>query len=60
MGLLRIIRDVLHINFFARFDKERSIIQIVLNRPAPHAQPLSFALQRLLASTHIGVLFGET
>ena len=59
LGLLRIIRDVLRINSFIRFDPKRGITQIVLNQLDPYAQSLRFALQALLASSQVDIILGK-
>jgi hypothetical protein len=59
-GMLRMVRDVLHISGFLVFDAAGQIIQLVLNQAAPLAPALVHPLQSLLASTHVVVHLGQT
>lgn len=60
LGLLRVIRDLLRINAFVRFDSRRTINELVLNRLDPFAPSLCLALRPLLARSQIDVILGET
>jgi len=59
-GILRMVRDVLHISGFLVFDAGGQIIQLVLNQAAPLAPALVNPLRGLLAPTHIAVNLGQT
>jgi hypothetical protein len=59
-GMLRMVRDVLHISGFLVFDAAGQIIQLVLNQAAPLAPALVHSLRSLLASTHVAVNLGQT
>src|SRR6266487_3182782 len=58
-GMLRMVRDVLHISGFLVFDAAGQIIQLVLNQAAPLAPALVHPLRSLLASTHVAVNSSE-
>jgi hypothetical protein len=61
VGLLRLVRDVLHISGFVVLHEDTGLLaQVVLNRSAPLADGLVQGLHRLLAPEHIGVSLGET
>jgi len=59
-GILRMVRDVLHISGFLVLDAGGQIIQLVLNQAAPLAPVLVQPLRGLLAPTHIAVNLGQT
>jgi hypothetical protein len=59
-GMLRMVRDVLHISGFLVFDTTGQIIQLVLNQAAPLAPALVHSLRSLLAPTHVAVNLGQT
>jgi hypothetical protein len=59
-GMLRMVRDVLHISGFLVFDAAGQIIQVVLNQAAPLAPALVQSLRSLLAPTHVVVNLGQT
>jgi len=59
-GMLRMVRDVLHISGFLVFDATGQIIQLVLNQAAPLAPALVHSLRSLLAPTHVVVNLGQT
>jgi hypothetical protein len=59
-GILRLVRDVLHISSFLVIDTLGQILQIVLNRAAPLATLLVEPLRELLAPLHIAVYLGDT
>jgi hypothetical protein len=59
-GMLRMVRDVLHISGFLVFDATGQIIQLVLNQAAPLAPALVHSLRSLLAPTHVAVNLGQT
>ena len=60
LGLLRLIRDVLHFNGQVFFAEADDISAIVLNSTEPWAQQLAQALRRLLAPWHIAVILDKT
>ena len=59
-GMLRMVRDVLHISGFLVFDVAGQIIQLVLNQVAPLAPTLVHPLRSLLAPSHVVVNLGQT
>ena len=59
-GMLRMVRDVLHISGFLVFDAAGQIIQLVLNQAAPLAPALVYSLRSLLAPSHVVVNLGQT
>jgi len=59
-GMLRMVRDVLHISGFLVFDAAGQIIQLVLNQAAPLAPALVYSLRSLLAPTRVVVNLGQT
>jgi hypothetical protein len=59
VGLLRLVRDVLHISGAVDFDPERQMVRVVLNKAAPRARELAAALTAQLMAQHIDVRVGE-
>jgi hypothetical protein len=59
-GILRMVRDVLHISGFLVFDALGQLLQIVLNRSAPLASALVNPLRELLTPVHVAICLGET
>jgi len=59
-GMLRMVRDVFHIQGRIGFDTDGHIVRIVLNQAAPLVRGLGAALQVLLGPTHVAVNLGET
>jgi hypothetical protein len=59
-GILRMVRDVLHISGWLRFDALGLVREIVLNQGARLAHVLISSLQALLSPLHIVVSLGET
>lgn len=60
-GLLRLVRDVLHVSGLIRVDPATGQVQgLVLNVAAPLAAGLTTALRGLLAPAHVAVTLGET
>lgn len=59
-GMLRMVRDVLHISGFLVFDAAGQIIQLFLNQAAPLAPALVHPLRSLLAPSHVVVNLGQT
>jgi hypothetical protein len=59
-GILRMVRDVLHISGLLRFDALGAVKEIILNQGARLAHMLLSALQALLSPFHIVVRLGET
>ncbi len=61
LGLLRLVRDVLHISGFVDFDAATGRpVQVVLNGAAPGASAVARALHHLLTPEHISVTVGGT
>ena len=60
LGLLRLIRDVLHLNGKIFLDDARSISSICLNAGDPFAKYLVPALRHLLQPWHVVVILAET
>lgn len=58
-GMVRMVRDVLHITGRIGFDAHGHVVQIVLNQAAPLARGIVLALQAILAPAHIAVTLGE-
>lgn len=58
-GLLRMVRDVLHVSGLLRFDGSGSIVEIVLNQESCLAHSFHRPLQALLAPLQIVVNLGE-
>jgi hypothetical protein len=58
-GMLRMVRDVFHIQGRIGFDTQGHVVQIVLNQAAPLVRGIGSALQAVLASAHIVVSLGE-
>ena len=59
-GMLRMVRDVFHIQGRIEFDTHGHVIQIVLNQAAPLVRGIGTALQMLLAPAHTAIRLGET
>jgi hypothetical protein len=59
-GMLRLVRDLLHISGFVIFNSAGNIVQIVLNRDSKLARRLFGAIQSLLKPEHVGISLGET
>jgi hypothetical protein len=59
-GVLRLVRDVLHISGFLVRDAQGQIVRLALNQAAPLARELALALQTLLGPTHVSVILAET
>jgi hypothetical protein len=59
-GMLRMVRDVFHIQGRIGFDTHGHVVRIVLNQAAPLVRGIGTALQVLLAPAHIAVTLGET
>ncbi len=58
-GILRMVRDVFHVNGFVVFDPTTKISQITLNQADPLARGLTAGLLILLAPEHVAVTLGE-
>jgi hypothetical protein len=58
-GMLRLVRDVLHITGQIGLDAHGHVVGIVLNQAAPLVGGLMVALQALLAPAHVAVSLGE-
>ena len=59
-GMLRLVRDVCHMNGLVLFDQAGHVLQIVLNRAEPLAKELSVGLTSILAQEQVAVILGET
>jgi len=59
LGILRMIRDVFHMNAFVRLDEFHSIIEITLTQFDPFAVKVFDALRQLLLPAHVDVNLGE-
>jgi hypothetical protein len=59
-GMLRMVRDVFHIQGRVGLDAKGHVVQIVLNQAAPLVRGIGTALQILLAPTHTAISLGET
>ena len=59
-GMLRMVRDVLHISGFLVFDPAGQICQLVLNQAAPLAPALVLPLRKLLLCAQVAVNLGQT
>ncbi len=59
-GMLRMVRDVLHVSGFLVFDALDQLVEIVLNRAAPLAPVLVDSLREPLAPAHVALNLGQT
>lgn len=59
LGILRMIRDVFHMNAFVKLDEFYSIIEITLTQFDPFAVKVFDALRQLLLPAHVDVNLGE-
>jgi hypothetical protein len=59
-GMLRLVRDVFHINGLILFDHKSQGFQIILNRADPLARKLCSGFAALLAQEQLAVTLGET
>src|SRR5229473_202914 len=59
-GILRMVRDVLHISGFLLLDTCGQVVQIVLNQAAPLASALVDPLRKLLLCAQVAVNLGQT
>lgn len=59
LGLLRLVRDVFHMNGVIVFDPTARLVQIILNQVDPFARDLSAGLTALLAQEHVCITLGE-
>ena len=60
LGILRMIRDVFHMNAFVTLDEFQSVLEITLTQYDPFAVELFDALRQLLLPAHVDVNLGET
>ncbi len=60
LGLLRLMRDVVHITGQIVLDSHQSVRQIILNPADPFARELQTGLAALLAQAQVAVYLGET
>jgi Transposase DDE domain group 1 len=58
-GILRMVRDVFHVQGRIVVDQHGHLVRIVLNQAAPLVRGIGAALQGLLAPAHIAVSLGE-
>ena len=58
-GMLRMVRDVFHIQGWIELDAHGHVVGIILNQAAPLVRGIGAALQGLLAPAHIAVTLGE-
>lgn len=58
-GILRLVRDILHVSGFVVRDARGRLTQVVLNEAAPLARGLAAALCQLLAPLHVAVTLGK-
>lgn len=59
-GMLRLVRDLCHMNGVISLDHTGRILQIVLNQLEPLARELSVGLASILTREQIAVILGET
>jgi hypothetical protein len=59
-GMLRMVRDVFHIQGRIELDAKGHVVGIILNQAAPLVRGIGAALQVLLAPAHIAVNLGQT
>jgi hypothetical protein len=59
-GMLRLVRDICHMNGLILLDHTGRILQIVLNQAEPLAKELSVGLASILTLEQIDVILGET
>ncbi len=59
-GMLRLVRDVCHMNGMILLDHTGRILQIMLNQAEPLARELSVGLASILRQEQIDVILGET
>jgi hypothetical protein len=60
LGLVRFIRDVLHLNGCVFFDDQQQVSTLLLNQADPVAEPVALALRSLLSSWDIAVILAKT
>lgn len=60
LGIMRMIRDVFHINARVTLDEFHTISEITLIQFDPFAVMISDALRQLLLPAHVDVILGET
>lgn len=60
LGLLRLVRDVLHITGFIFLDLYHRILSITFNMASPWASKLVNSFRLFLASTHVSFNLGKT
>lgn len=59
LGLLRLVRDVFHLNGVIVFNPANDVSHIVLNQADPLARELQVGLTALLSQEHVAVCLGE-
>jgi hypothetical protein len=60
LGILRMVRDVVHVSGLLRFDASGSLVEILLNHSTRLAHRLIPPLRELLAPSCMVVNLGET
>lgn len=60
LGILRMIRDVFHMNAWVTLDEFESVLEITLTQFDPFAVEISDALRQLLLPAQVDVNLGET
>jgi len=60
LGILRMIRDVFHMNAFVTLDEFHAVMEITLTQFDPFAVEIFDALRQLLLPAHVDVNLGET
>lgn len=59
-GMLRLVRDVFHMNGLILLDHQAQVCQIILNQADPLARKLGAGFAALLAQQQLAVILGET
>lgn len=59
-GMLRLVRDVFHMNGLILLDHKAQVFQIILNQADPLARKLCAGFAALLAQQQLAVILGET
>ncbi len=58
-GMLRLVRDVFHMNGLIFFNQDAEIIKIILSRDDPFAKELCIGFNSLFAKEHLAVILDE-
>jgi len=59
-GMLRLVRDVFHMNGLILLDHKAQVFQIILNQADPLARKLCSGFAALLAQEQLAITLGET